>query len=100
MYEGTMKKYPEIIKQIGVYMVDERGYALIEKWRKGELPEFIPDSKFGVKYDKLMQVTISGEISSFIPTCYKEVQKLEIEELNKYVYLYKSILYVVKKMKK
>jgi hypothetical protein len=100
IYEGTIKKYPEIINHTGVYLVDETGYELIEKWRKGKLPEIIPDSKFQVKYDTLMKVTISGGISSFIPTCYKEVQKLEIEELNKYVYLYKSILYVVNKMKK
>jgi len=89
--EGTLKKHTKLIKEFRIYREDAEGQELIEKWKKGEIQE---------KYDNLIKFTISGEIRSFIQPSYKEVDKLEIEELNEYVYLYKSLLYVAKKTAK
>jgi len=89
--EGTLKKHTKLIKEFRIYREDAEGQELIEKWKKGEIQE---------KYDNLIKYTISDDISSFIQTSYKEVDKLEIEELNEYVYLYKSLLYVENKTAK
>jgi len=89
--EGTLKKHPKLVKELRIHREDAEGEELIEKWKKGEILE---------EEDDLIKFTISYDIRSFIPTAYKEVDKLKLEELNKYVYLYKSLLYVANKTAK
>lgn len=103
--EGSIKKYPEIIKQFGLFYdgnddeTDYRGYELVEKWRNEEL-----ESKNRLFHyntvDESMKWDISITIWSYLIMRHKEVQNLDINELNERAHLYKSILYVTNKMKK
>jgi len=89
--EGTLKKHPKLVKELRIYREDAEGEELIEKWKRGEISEQQGD---------LIKFTISYDIRLFIPSAYNEVKKLDLEELNKYVYLYKSLLYVANKTAK
>lgn len=104
--EGSIKKYPEIIKQFGLFYdgndndeTDYRGYELVEKWRNEEL-----ESKHTLVWynavDESMKWDISITIWSYLIMRHKEVQNLDANELNERAHLYKSILYVTNKMKK
>jgi hypothetical protein len=105
--EGSIKKYPKIIKQFGPFYDDGndndeteyRGYELVEKWRNGELKSKHTSFRYNV-VDESMKWDISMTISSYITMRHKEVQNLDTNELNERAHLYKSILYVTNKMKK
>jgi hypothetical protein len=105
--EGSIKKYPKIIKRFGPFFDDGndndeteyRGYELVEKWRNGELKSKHTSFWYN-PVDEPMKWDISMTISSYITMRDKEVQNLDTNELNERVHLYKSILYVTNKMKK
>jgi hypothetical protein len=91
--EGSIQKYPELLKKIRMYIEDNthRGNALIEKWRKDEIPE---------KYESLIPFIVSEEIRYFIPCGSKEVNRMGFQEMNVYIHLYKSVVYIVKKLER
>jgi hypothetical protein len=91
--EGSIQKYPELLEDIIVFTKNEifRGKSAIEQWKNGE---------FSVDEDRLIPFSISLEIRSFVTRFHEKVKKPEIEELNRYAHLYKSLLYVANKTKK
>ena len=83
---GSVQKCPELLQKIRFYKENQtaKGKALIEKWRDGGFPED----------DRQLTFIISEEIRYFIPTSSMEVRKLGIQEMNAYIHLYKSLVYI------
>jgi hypothetical protein len=87
--EGSVHKYPELVKRFRLHIENTtyEGETFIEKWRKNEIP---------TKYESLIPIIISEQIRYFIPSYSKQVKHMDIQEINAYIHLYKSVAYMVK----
>lgn len=88
-HSRSIHKYPELVKRFRLHTENTtyEGETFIEKWRKNEIP---------TKYESLIPIIISEQIRYFIPSYSKQVKHMEIQEINAYIHLYKSVAYMVK----